>query len=194
VQIGVKNCYHNASFKFTDNQFGEFEAVSNNNKNMTTFDQKEFRKTLGTFATGITVVTAMHENSVPVGITVNSFTSVSLDPPLILWCLDNEAESYKVFANCKNFAIHILHQEQEAISQTFATKGSDKFSGLEWETGELGSPILKDCASYFQCETETSYEGGDHIILLGRVKAVQTNADKQPLIYHASNYHSLKAL
>jgi 3-hydroxy-9,10-secoandrosta-1,3,5(10)-triene-9,17-dione monooxygenase reductase component len=161
---------------------------------MTTFDQKEFRKTLGTFATGITVVTAMHENSVPVGITVNSFTSVSLDPPLVLWCLDNEAESYNIFANCKNFAIHVLHQGQEAISQNFATKNSDKFSGLEWETSEFDCPILKDCASYLQCETETSYEGGDHIIILGRVKAMRTNADKQPLIYHASNYHSLREL
>jgi 3-hydroxy-9,10-secoandrosta-1,3,5(10)-triene-9,17-dione monooxygenase reductase component len=160
---------------------------------MTTFDQKEFRKIMGTFATGITVVTTMHK-SAPVGITVNSFTSVSLDPPLVLWCLANDADSYDIFANCKNFAVHILHEEQEEISQIFSTKNSSKFENLQWETGEFGAPILKDCASCFQCETEIGYSGGDHIILLGRVKAIENNTEKHPLVYHNSNYHALKLI
>jgi 3-hydroxy-9,10-secoandrosta-1,3,5(10)-triene-9,17-dione monooxygenase reductase component len=161
---------------------------------MTTFDQKDFRKIMGTFATGITVVTTMHDNSVPIGITVNSFTSVSLDPPLILWCLANDADSYDIFANCPNFAVNVLHQEQEDLSQIFSTKNSSKFENLEWETGEFGAPILKDCLSYFQCETEIAYSGGDHIILLGHVRAIEIHTEKKPLIYHNSNYHALKKL
>ena len=161
---------------------------------MTTFDQRDFRKALGTFATGITVITTTLKNSAPVGITVNSFSSVSLEPPLVLWCLDNEADSYDIFAKCSNFAVHILHQDQEAISQAFSTKNNNRFADLDWEAGEFGSPILKDYASCFQCETEISYAGGDHIILLGRVKAIATNKDKSPLIYHDGNYHALKNL
>jgi len=160
---------------------------------MTIFDRREFRDALGSFATGITVVTTTHNNSDPVGITVNSFTSVSLDPPLVLWCMDNEAESYNIFAECHNFAVHILHQQQEVISQIFSTKNNGcKFSSLEWQAGKFGSPILKDFAACFQCETENRYAGGDHLILLGRVKSFETHKDKSPLIYHDGNYQTLK--
>ncbi len=160
---------------------------------MTSFDQRQLRNALGTFATGVAVITTTYNNSDPVGITVNSFTSVSLDPPLVLWCLDNDADSYDIFVNCSNFAVHVLHQDQEQISQIFSTKNSSKFASLDWETGEFGSPILKDCASCFQCETETTYAGGDHIILLGRVKALVTHENKLPLIYHGGNYNALDA-
>jgi len=158
---------------------------------MTTFDQQDFKNALSTFATGIAVITTTYNNSEPVGITVNSFTSVSLEPPLVLWCLDNDADSYDIFVNCSNFAVHILHQDQELISQIFSTKNSSKFTHLDWETGKFGSPILKDCASCIQCETETSYAGGDHIILLGRVRALEIHEDKLPLIYHGGNYNVL---
>jgi len=159
---------------------------------MTSFDQRDFRNALGTFATGITVITTTHDNSGPVGITVNSFASVSLDPPLVLWCLDNDAFSYDIFAHCNNFAVHVLHQDQEATSQVFSTKNSSKFSSLDWETGEFGSPILKDCASHFECEMENKCAGGDHIIILGRVKSFKMHKDKPPLIYHAGEYQALK--
>jgi flavin reductase (DIM6/NTAB) family NADH-FMN oxidoreductase RutF len=154
---------------------------------MTNFDQIQLRRALASFATGVTVVTTMHDKTAPVGITVNSFTSVSLDPPLILWCLGNDTDSYDIFANCTHFAVHVLHQEQEEISQIFSTKNSSKFTDIDWETGEFGSPLLKDFASCFQCETETTYAGGDHIILLGRVKSIETQK-KQPLVYHNSAY------
>lgn len=159
---------------------------------MATFDKRKFRDALGTFSTGITVVTTTHNNSKPVGITVNSFTSVSLDPPLVLWCLDNDAESYNIYATCKNFAVHILHQDQEEISKLFATKYSSKFTNLEWHSGEFGSPILNDFFTCFQCETETTYAGGDHLILLGRVKSFETHKDRPPLVYHGGNYQALK--
>ncbi len=161
---------------------------------MTSFDQRDFRNALGTFATGITVITTTHNHAEPVGITVNSFASVSLDPPLVLWCLDNDAYFHDIFANCSHFAVHVLHQDQEAVSQIFSTKNSSKFNSLDWEMGEFGSPILKDCASHFECEMERQCDGGDHVILLGRVTAFKTHKDKPPLIYHAGEYQVLKIL
>ena len=115
---------------------------------MTAIDQIEFRDALGTFSTGITVVTTTNIKEEPVGITVNSFTSVSLEPPLILWCLDNNADTYEDFVNCTGFAVHVLHEDQEAISHGFATRENNKFAGVEWKSGEFGSPILND---FFSC-------------------------------------------
>ena len=160
---------------------------------MTSIDQIGFRNALGTFATGITVITTTNSKKEPVGITVNSFTSVSLEPPLILWCLDKNADSYEDFVNCNSFAVHVLHEDQEAISHNFAIKSNNKFAELEWENGEFGSPILNDFSTCFQCETEERYAGGDHIILLGRIMSIQTRQGKEPLIYHAGSYRMLKS-
>ncbi len=160
---------------------------------MTSFDQIGFRNALGTFATGITVITTTNTKKEPVGITVNSFTSVSLEPPLILWCLDKNADSYEDFVNCIRFAVHVLHEDQEAISHNFAIKSNNKFAELEWENGEFGSPILNDFSTCFQCETEERYTGGDHIIFLGRIRSIQTHPGKEPLIYHAGSYRLLKS-
>ena len=158
---------------------------------MKRFDQTEFRHALGKFATGITVVTTHGRDQQAVGITVNSFTSVSLDPPLVLWCLDLGANTYEDFANCKDFAIHVLHEEQENVSRIFAENDSDKFSSLEWHQGELGSPVLTDCSVCLQCSTYEIYPGGDHIIILGRVEIIESFKNTQPLIYHGGTYRCL---
>ena len=159
---------------------------------MNRFDQTEFRHALGKFATGITVVTTHNDDKQPVGITVNSFTSVSLDPPLVLWCLDLGAARYKEFANCKDFAIHVLHHGQENVSRIFAENGSEQFSNLDWHEGELGSPVLEDCSVCLQCSTFEVYPGGDHIIMLGRVEIIESFNNTQPLIYHGGAYQYLK--
>jgi len=159
---------------------------------MTDFDERDLRDVLGTFATGVTVVTTSKAGRQPVGITVNSFTSVSLAPPLVLWCLGNDAVAYDDFADCRHFAVHVLGESQQRVSEIFASGNSDKFAGLAWDFGELGSPLLADCMSCLQCETETVYAGGDHVILLGRVKSIQSQADEGPLVYYGGAYHSLK--
>lgn len=159
---------------------------------MTSFNSKDFRKALGTFATGITVVTTFSDTSGPVGITVNSFTSVSLEPPLVLWCLDNNADSYQDFANGNNFAIHVLHEEQKNLSDNFAFKDSNKFSDIEWATSKVGTPVLRDFSSCFECEVEDKYSAGDHLILLGRVLKFEMRDNNAPLIYYEGNYQKLK--
>ncbi|NKB37744.1 MAG: flavin reductase [Gammaproteobacteria bacterium] len=159
---------------------------------MKRFDQAEFRQALGKFATGITVVTTTGKNNTPLGVTVNSFTSVSLEPPLVLWCLDLNANCYDEFANCDSFAIHVLHKSQEATSRNFAENNGDKFADIDWKTGDSGSPVLQDCAVCLQCKTEQIYSGGDHSILLGRVEIIESFNDADPLIYHGGAYRFLQ--
>lgn len=154
-------------------------------------DQREFRNALGTFATGITVITTSGDTSEPVGITANSFTSVSLEPPLILWCLDNDADSFDAFQNNTHFGVHVLHQGQEDISQRFATKNTDKFADINWIMSESGTPKLDDFAVYFECERENIHVAGDHIIIVGRVLSIEQKNTATPLLYYSGSYRTL---
>ncbi len=138
---------------------------------MGNFDQKELRNACGSFATGITIVTTTTPAGEPVGMTANSFSSVSLDPPLILWSVGNYARSFAIFSSTTHYAVHILHTGQEALSNLFAGRSEDKFSQLTWTVGVAGSPILPDYAVCFQCTIAHVYPGGDHKILVGRVVA-----------------------
>jgi 3-hydroxy-9,10-secoandrosta-1,3,5(10)-triene-9,17-dione monooxygenase reductase component len=155
---------------------------------MTAFDQKLFRNALGMFATGITIVTTTGPTGEPIGMTVNSFASVSLDPPLVLWSVGQHANSFDIFAQTKHFAIHILGKNQEALSNLFASRGEDKFGKLAWQPGDYGSPILPKYAVCFQCQTEHTYPGGDHTILVGRVMAFDDRADGEALLYFRGQY------
>ena len=155
---------------------------------MTAFDQKEFRNALGMFATGITVVTTTTPEGEPVGMTVNSFASVSLDPPLVLWSVGDHANSYELFTQTKHFAIHVLRKDQEALSNLFASRGEDKFGGLDWQIGEYGSPILPEYAACFQCTTEYTYPGGDHMIMVGRVTNFEDRGDEEALLFFRGQY------
>lgn len=150
-------------------------------------DSHEFRIALGTFTTGVTIVTAKGRDGTPVGVTANSFNSVSLQPPMILWSLARSARSLATFEAAEYWAVHILAADQDALSNRFARSGGDKFAGLESDTGLGGTPLLRNCASRLQCKTAFRYEGGDHVIFVGEVVAFDRN-DLPPLVFHGGQY------
>ena len=147
----------------------------------------EFRAALGSFATGVTIVTTRDSNDNPVGVTASSFNSVSLDPPLVLWSLAKSSLSRDAFCGSGHFAIHVLAADQEDLSNAFARSGDDKFSGVDWQIGSLGSPVLGNYAALFECKTVHQYEGGDHVILVGEVMEYEKK-DKPPLLFHGGQY------
>src|SRR5579885_1464286 len=151
------------------------------------FDPREFRSALGAFATGVTVVTTRGANGEAVGLTANSFNSVSLDPPLVLWSLARSARSLPVFSQAPHWAVHILAADQEALSNRFAARGEDKFAGLETDTSAQNVPLLRGCAARFLCRTAFQYEGGDHIIFVGEVIEFD-RSDSPPLVFHGGRY------
>ena len=152
-----------------------------------TFDPKDFRRALGMFGTGVTIVTTRAENGEPVGITANSFNSVSLEPPMVLWSLAKNARSLPVFQSADTWNVHILSNEQEALSNRFARAGEDKFSGLPLDSEETHAPLLQDCSARFKCKTAFQYDGGDHIIFVGEVTAYDANPHA-PLLYVTGGY------
>ena len=153
-------------------------------------DPQVFRSALGSFATGVTVVTTALSADEPIGVTASSFNSVSLEPPLVLWSLAKKSASLDAFTKSGHFAVHILSCEQENISNRFARSGADKFAGTRWSKGQLGSPVLADYAAKFECRTVHQYEGGDHIIFVGEVLDLDQR-DMAPLVFHAGKYLSL---
>ncbi len=148
---------------------------------------KEFRSALGSFATGVTVVTSADKDGAPVGVTASSFNSVSLDPPLVLWSLAKSSLSSEIFCSSGHFAIHVLSVSQEELSDSFAKSGADKFAEVNWSPGTLGSPLMDDYAALFQCKTLHQYEGGDHVILVGEVIEFDQK-DQAPLLFHGGRY------
>lgn len=151
------------------------------------FDPRAFRRALGNFATGVTVMTAATPNGQKVGVTANSFNSVSLDPALILWSIDKRSTSYEVFAEATHFAVNILAADQIELSNQFARPSDDKFAGIDFARGTGGAPLLADCAARFQCERHQILEGGDHWIMLGKVVAFD-DFGRSPLLYHQGAY------
>jgi len=151
------------------------------------FDPMEFRKALGTFATGVTIITTRADDGTPLGLTVNSFNSVSLDPPLVLWSLANNSNSLDAFRNAQHWAVHVLATDQEELSGRFARRGIDKFAGLETEVGVGGTPLLMGCAARFECRTASQYQGGDHLIFIGEVLAFKRD-ETAPLVFHGGKY------
>lgn len=159
----------------------------------TYFDEPRFRDVLRQFATGITVVTGRDEERRPRAVTVNSFASVSLDPPLVLYCLGRSAFNFDVFAKAKAFAINILSADQQALSDRFAREAEDELADLELTELETGSPVLSGCLAVLDCETEKIHEAGDHLIIVGRVAALDLSRESDPLIYFRSRYRNLKS-
>ena len=156
----------------------------------TPLDTKLLRNAFGSFATGVTVITTRGRDDRDYGLTANSFASVSLDPPLLLWCLGNETDCYEAFELAHHFAVHILAADQKTISNTFASKGADKFSGLEVSRGPDDIPLLQNFAARFICKTAYKYEGGDHIIHVGEVLDFSV-VDTEPLVFHKGSYANL---
>lgn len=153
----------------------------------TGFDSGEFRRALGSFLTGVTIVTTIGPEGEPRGFTANSFTSVSLDPPLVLVCIAHKALGHPVFATSKSFAINVLNEGQKAASGIFASKVADKFAAVAWRPGRTGSPVLDGSVASFDCDMERLVEAGDHSILIGRVRDFQHNSS-QPLGYCRGAY------
>lgn len=147
----------------------------------------EFRRSLSCFATGIVIVTSLDSNGQPVGMTVDSFNSVSMDPPLVLWSLDLSAPSLPAFRTHSSFVVNVMSDQQLALCKVFAKSGADKFAGVNWKPGLDGSPILPDTVATIECATYKQYEGGDHEIHLGQVMASRIS-DRHPLIYNRGQF------
>ena len=146
---------------------------------------RAFRDALGRFATGVTIVTCTDQSG-PLGITANSFASVSLDPPLVLWSPARASKRFAAFEAARHFAIHILSDTQAALCSTFATNGRD-FSALDWCAGEQGVPLIEDCLARFECSRHAVHEGGDHAIIVGRVETAQIGPG-EPLLFSKGAY------
>ena len=156
------------------------------------FDTKAFRHALGSFPTGVAVVTAVTGGE-PIGMTVNSFTSVSLDPPLVLWCLKKDSHRYHVFADAEAFTINILGTEHEGVSSRLARQGEHSLSDVDLLETELGPPALADAHAVFECVREAVHDSGDHLILIGRVVQFARRDDGAPLVFYRGRYGALSA-
>lgn len=155
-----------------------------------TIDPARLRRVLGSFVTGVTVVTTRNGNGSPVGLTVNSFNSVSLSPPLVLWSLSTHAVSYAAFVKSAYFAVNILSADQIKLSETFAKTSGDKFNGIAWRSGYADMPLLDGATAYFVCRNVHQYPGGDHTIFIGEVSACE-QTDNDPLVYARGTYTRL---
>ena len=155
-----------------------------------THDPKALRNAFGAFATGVTVITTRQPDGTPRGFTANSFTSVSLDPALLLVCLAKTAHSAEVFAEAPHFAVNILAQDQKAVSGLFASRAPDKFDHCAWTPGPADMPLIDGALAQFTCARHQLVDAGDHLILLGRVEHFAT-AEGQPLGYFRGNYFSI---
>lgn len=160
---------------------------------MTQINESQFRQAMAQFATGVAIVTCANSEGSPVAMTVNSFTSVSVDPPLVLWCVNRTILPFPAFHDAANFAIHVLHAGQQDISNHFAVDREDKFSGIAHAHGIGGVPILKDFLALYECETHTRFDAGDHVVIVGRLLACELR-EGDPLVFHAGGYRALAAI
>lgn len=150
-------------------------------------DTRAFRRALGNFATGVTVVTAADASGRKVGVTANSFNSVSLDSPLILWSIDKRSTSHAVFEAATHFAVNVLAADQIDLSNNFARPREDRFAEIGYQAGAGGAPVLADCSARFECEKYQQVDGGDHWIMIGKVVAFD-DCGRSPLLYHQGAY------
>ncbi|WP_051520896.1 flavin reductase family protein [Rubellimicrobium mesophilum] len=149
-------------------------------------DPRAFRTALGSFATGVTVVTARDARGEPVGLTANSFASVSLDPPLVLWSPARASRRFEAFVEAEDFAIHVLARDQQAVCDAFV-RAQGGFAAVAWSEGPRGLPLLEGCVARFLCRREAAIDGGDHAILLGRVWSA-ARSDGAPLVFQGGRY------
>jgi flavin reductase (DIM6/NTAB) family NADH-FMN oxidoreductase RutF len=150
-------------------------------------DPRDLRRALAGFPTGVTVITARSAGGQLAGVTVNSFCSVSLEPPLLLWCLSKNAPSRSVFTGATHFAIHVLAADQMHLSKRFSSPATDKFANLEFDEGLGRAPVIGGTVATFECRVAQQHEGGDHLILVGEVERY-CYTDRHPLLFHAGDY------
>ncbi len=155
------------------------------------FDTRAFRQALGSYPTGVAVITAVSEQRHLMGITVNSFTSVSLDPPMVLWCLDNKSDRYHTFTKAPGYTISVLGTSHEEVSSRLAKQGAHSLDGVALIETESGPPALADALAVFECANEAVHEGGDHAILVGRVLRFTRHEAGAPLVFFRGRYGAL---
>jgi flavin reductase (DIM6/NTAB) family NADH-FMN oxidoreductase RutF len=155
------------------------------------FDATLLRRAMGCFATGVTVITTRDQTGKPFGLTANAVTSLSLDPPLLLICVDRKAETYPHFFDSKIFVLNILSEGQEEVSRRFATSGGEKFAGLDYCLGKLGTPILAGTLGFIECRIIETIEGGDHVIHIGEVEEAEWR-EGSPLLFFRGKYGRLR--
>ncbi|MGB0921960.1 MAG: flavin reductase family protein [Alphaproteobacteria bacterium] len=153
-------------------------------------DQRALRNAFGSFTTGVTVITTVPEGRAPIGITANSFSSVSLDPPLVLWCLDKSSDTLDIFQAAPSFAINILADTQQDLSNRCAVQGDHGLEDVPTTIGTTGCPILEGAIAHFDCETFAKHDAGDHIIFIGKVVGFDTS-DAAPLVFSRGQYRDL---
>ena len=154
------------------------------------FSRGEFRAALGMFATGVTIVTARTADGALIGLTANSFNSVSLDPPLVLWSLSRGARSLEAFSTGSHYAINVLAADQKALAERFASPAADRWAGVAFTEGAGGSPVLAGAAATFECASRSRYEEGDHTIFVGRVEACSHRVGASPLLFHGGRFYT----
>jgi flavin reductase (DIM6/NTAB) family NADH-FMN oxidoreductase RutF len=152
----------------------------------------DFRRVLGHFATGVTIITTTDTEKRATGLTVSAFCSVSLDPPQILVCIDHKSQSYPALRDGDRFAVNILSCDHEHVSRRFATTRLDKFDGVPYTLGDLGVPLIDGALAQLECRTVSRHVEGDHTILVGRVESART-ATGEPLLYYRGKYSRLAA-
>ena len=151
----------------------------------------DLRRTLGSFATGVTVITTRTADGEPIGLTISSFNSVSLDPPLILWSLSLNSPNLDAFRCASHYAVNVLAADQQWLSDRFAARRADRFADLPQQAGLGDVPLLEGCCAWFECANDTQYPGGDHLIFVGRVERFASGEAQSPLIFHRGGYRQL---
>lgn len=154
------------------------------------FSPTEFRQALGMFATGVTIVTARAQNGTLVGLTANSFNSVSLSPPLVLWSLARSAGSLAAFSTGSHYAINILSADQQDLARQFAAKDKDRFASVQFVPGSGGAPLIAGAVATFECFNRSRYEEGDHVIFVGEVERCHYQPGASPLLFHGGKFYS----
>lgn len=154
-------------------------------------DGRELRNSLGRFATGVCVIATHNEKGEAIGMTANSFSSVSLDPPLVLWCLQNGSDVYDAFASPKSFTINVLSSEQLELSNLYAKKGDHLMAPEHYRLGVNGAPVLRGALVSFECDLDATHEGGDHLIIVGRVQNLVSQPTGDPLLFYSGSYREL---
>ncbi|WP_171056447.1 flavin reductase family protein [Paenibacillus sinopodophylli] len=159
-------------------------------------DAMEWRGTMGKFATGVTVITTIDEQGSPVGMTANAFTSLSLDPPMVLICVDNKSDTLAKLLASNKYCVNILADNQEEVSRKFARKGGpEKFEDAAYRLGESGVPVLEGCLVSVECQVKEAVQGGDHVVLLGEGLHIhQTESETQPLLFYRGKYEKLNII
>lgn len=161
---------------------------------MSAFTSEDFRAALGQFATGVTIVTTMDDEGRKVGLTANSFNSVSLAPPLVLWSLSRTSGSLPAMSASRTYAINVLAADQRVLAERFARKGIDRFEGVAWRLGLGGAPLIDGAVASFECINRSQHEAGDHVIFVGEVTHCRRRVGAEPLVFHGGRFFTRLAL